>query len=50
MSGVAYAAVFAFEALLFVAAAALAVNVGAGSRRTTSSTAGDAFAARMEPR
>ena len=49
-SGVAYAAVFAFEALLFVAAAALAAQVGATHRRATSSTAGDSFVARLEPR
>jgi MFS transporter, BCD family, chlorophyll transporter len=49
-SGVAYAAVFALEALLFIAAAALAAQVGAAPRRLASTPAGEAFAARMEPR
>jgi BCD family chlorophyll transporter-like MFS transporter len=48
--GVAYATVFAFEALLFIAAAALAAQVGAASRRPASTPASETFVARMETR
>jgi MFS transporter, BCD family, chlorophyll transporter len=49
-SGVAYAAVFAFEAVLFVAAAGLAARIGAAPRRPTPTAPGAAFGARMETR
>jgi MFS transporter, BCD family, chlorophyll transporter len=49
-SGVAYAAVFACEALLFVVAAVLAARIGVAPRRPNPTPASDPFVARMEPR
>ena len=51
-SGVAYASVFACEALLFIAAALLAVRIGSAARQPGSAepTARDRFIAHMETR
>jgi BCD family chlorophyll transporter-like MFS transporter len=49
-SGVAYAAVFACEGLLFVVAAVLAARIGVAPRRPDPTRVHESFVARMEPR